>query len=303
MPPLLKSLRPRQWLKNVLVFAGLAFSGHALDPSDVLRALAAFAAFCAASSAVYLVNDVLDRERDRLHPTKRHRPVASGAVAVPTALGAAAVLAATALAVSARLGDALFAVVSYLLLQVAYGVWLKHRVLLDVFTIAAGFTLRVLAGVWAIDAWLSPWLVAVTVEVALFLALCKRRAEVFAVTEKGGDLAQRPILRDYAGPATDMMIGVMAATTLATYALYTLLPADVLALGAAGRAAAQASRAGAPGMIFTLPFVTYGMLRYLWLLYHRHEGESPELVATRDPGMALTALGYAAVAGFVIYGG
>lgn len=302
MPPLLRALRIRQWTKNLVVFAGLAFSGMATDAATIGAAAAAFAAFCAASSAVYLVNDLLDRERDRLHPEKRDRPIASGALSPAVALAAALLLAAGALLTAAWLGRALWALVGYLGLQVAYSLRLKHVVLLDVFSIATGFSLRVLAGVWAVDAWLSPWLVACTVQLALFLALCKRRAEAASLAAGAPASAQRPVLEDYRGPATDMMVGVMAATLLVTYTLYTLLPAGVLAPGPAGAAHAADSRAGAPGMIWTLPFALYGVLRYLFLVYRQDKGQRPELIATMDPGIVLAGLGYVAVVGWVIYG-
>lgn len=300
MPPLLRALRIRQWTKNLVVFAGLAFSGQASDSGTLIRAALAFAAFCAASSAVYLLNDLLDRERDRAHPEKRLRPIASGALSAPVALVTALLLAGAALAVGAGLGRAVYALAAYLALQAAYSLRLKHLVLLDVFCIAAGFSLRVLAGVWAVDAWLSPWLVACTVQLALFLALCKRRAEAASLPEMaaGGGQAQRPVLEDYRGPATDMMVGVMAATLLVTYTLYTLLPASVLA----PEQHAQDSRAGAPGMIWTLPCALYGVLRYLFLVYRQDKGQRPELIATMDPGIVIAGLLYVLIAGVVIYG-
>lgn len=299
MPPLLRALRLRQWTKNFVVFAGLAFSGDAAHPDTLLRACAIFAAFCATASAIYLVNDVLDRERDRLHPEKRHRPVAAGELGAGAALGAAALLALGGAAIGFWLGRALLALVLYLALQIVYSARLKHVVLLDVFCIAAGFSLRVLAGVWAIDAWLSPWLVACTVQLALFLALCKRRAEAatLAAASEAGSASQRPVLEEYRGPATDMMVGVLASALLVTYTMYTLLPAAVLAADHP----ATPSRAGAPGMIWTLPFVFYGVLRYLHLVYRHQRGQRPELIATMDLPIVLAAAGYLAVAGWVIY--
>jgi 4-hydroxybenzoate polyprenyltransferase len=303
MPPLLRALRIRQWTKNLVVFAGLAFSGSAADPDTLLRAAAAFAAFCAAASAVYLLNDLVDRERDRAHPEKRLRPIASGALGTGTALLAAMLLTAVALALGAWLGRVLLALGLYLALQVAYSLKLKHVVLLDVFCIAAGFSLRVIAGVWAIDAWLSPWLIACTVQLALFLALCKRRAEAASLPPAGGASAaragasQRPVLEEYRGQATDMMVGVLAAALLVTYTMYTLMPAAILA----GGVHESDSRAGAPGMIWTLPFALYGVLRYLHLVYRHEQGQRPELIATMDPPIVLAGLGYVLVAGWVIY--
>ncbi|MFK5955371.1 MAG: UbiA prenyltransferase family protein [Planctomycetota bacterium] len=301
MLPLLKSLRPRQWSKNVVIFAGLAFSGTATDQGLVLSAFTAFAAFCLGSSAVYLMNDILDRDRDRLHPVKRNRPIASGAMSVSTGVLLAIILTGLSLFLSSLVGTAIWAIGGYFVLQAFYTPWLKHVVLLDVFSIAAGFSLRVLGGAWAVDAPLSPWLVACTVQLALFLALCKRRAEAANLSPESLDgkslTGQRPILAEYAGQGTDMMVGVMAASTLVTYTLYTLLPASVLNADNPD----LVSRAGEPGMVFTLPFVFYGVLRYLHLVYGKGEGERPERIATMDPPMIITGLGFVAVAGFVIY--
>jgi 4-hydroxybenzoate polyprenyltransferase len=298
MHPVVKSLRLRQWTKNMVLFAGLAFSGQALEQEALLHAGMAFLAFCLGSSSVYLFNDILDRDRDRAHPVKRLRPIASGALKVGAAIAIAIGLAAVAVILSLPLGNALWALLAYWVLQAFYTPWLKHVVLLDVFCIAAGFSLRVLAGVWAIDAPLSPWLVACTVQLALFMALCKRRAEAASLDlSAGDDIAQRPTLGDYASPATDMMIGVAAASTLVTYTLYTLLPAQVVNAGIPG----LDSRAGEPGMVFTLPFVYFGVMRYLLLVYGRGRGERPERIATMDPPTILAALGFAAVAGAVVY--
>jgi 4-hydroxybenzoate polyprenyltransferase len=279
----------------LVVFAGLAFSGQALDYEIASRAAIAFALFCAASSGVYLFNDLLDRERDRLHPVKRQRAIASGALPASTAAITAILLAGGALGVSLLLeiGSAWQAISGYLLLQLAYTLHLKHVFLLDVFSIAAGFLLRVLAGVWAIEAPLSPWLVACTVQLALFLALCKRKAEVTAIGE--GSTAQRPLLEDYAGPGLDVMVSVVAAALLVTYTLYTLLPGALLALEV------PESRAGEPGMIWTIPFVAYGVLRYLYLVYRQERGERPEKLLTGDVPLFLTVAGYGGVVGWVVY--
>lgn len=295
MSPLFLALRPRQWTKNLVVFAGLAFSGQALDTHAVITAALAFALFCAASSGVYLFNDLCDRERDALHPVKRLRPIASGALAPGTAATVAAVLAGGALGLSwlLDLGHAWQAIGAYLLLQLAYTLRLKHVFLLDVFSIAAGFLLRVLAGVWAIEAPLSPWLVACTVQLALFLALCKRKAEVTAVGE--GSTAQRPLLAEYAGAGLDVMVSVVAAALMVTYTLYTLLPGALLALEV------PESRAGEPGMIWTIPFVAYGVLRYLYLVYRQEQGERPEKLLTGDIPLFLSVAGYGAVVAWVVY--
>ncbi|MCP4093031.1 MAG: UbiA prenyltransferase family protein [Planctomycetes bacterium] len=297
MHPVLKCLRIRQWTKNVVLFAGLAYSGNAFDPDMIFASACAFAAFCLGSSAVYVVNDLLDRERDRLHPVKKFRPIASRKISPQQALVLAAVLTVASIGIAFTVGNMLWALLGYFLLQAFYTPLLKHIVLLDVFSIAAGFSLRVLGGVWAVDAILSPWLVACTVQLALFLALCKRRAEVANLEDTGGEAAQRPILAAYASQGTDMMVGMMGAVLLVTYTLYTLLPAEVLAASTPE----LDSRAGAPGMVFTLPFVYYGVLRYLFLVYGHGKGERPERVATMDLPMILAGLGFATVAAAVIY--
>ena len=294
MPAILLALRPRQWTKNLVIFAGLAFSGGASDADTISKAVLAFALFCAASSAVYLFNDLLDRKRDQQHPVKRNRPIASGQVSVSTAAMTSAGLAVAALALGFAFSDAPDAILAYLVLQGAYSLRLKHVVILDVFCIAAGFLLRVLCGVWAIDAPLSPWLVACTVQLALFLALCKRRAEVVAIGD--GSHAQRPLLRAYAGTGTDVMIGVAAAALLATYTLYTLLPGALLQMDVT-----MESRAGEPGMIWTVPMVLYGVMRYLFLVYNQEKGERPERILTNDLPLALSILAYCAVVGWVVY--
>ncbi len=308
MPPLIRSLRPRQWLKNAVVFAGLVFSGQALQDASLVAVGLAFVRFCMISSAVYLFNDVLDRERDRHHPQKKNRPIASGVVSVPLALATSAIFAIVALSAGAfyiepgagmfsgRVPGATAAIGLYLLLQIGYTLKLKHVVLLDVFCIAAGFLLRVLAGAWALGVVISPWLIACTVQIALFLALCKRRAEVAA--SDADKIKQRPILSDYPEEVTTMLIGIMATTTLVTYTLYTLLPWQ--AVGEAGEAIAQGA-GGKSGMVWTIPFVLYGLMRYLFLVFRRDQGQRPELIATLDGPMIATCLGWAGVVGWVLY--
>ena len=222
MLALLASLRPRQWTKNLFVFAGVIFS-HKLFTPDVGRAAAAFAVFCALSGVVYLLNDVADRERDRAHPKKRLRPVASGALSVRAAIGAAAVLAVLSLGASATFGPAFFfTALGYLGLLTLYSAWLKHVVIVDVLTVSAGFVLRAVAGAVAIEVEISGWLLICTVLIALFLALGKRRHEYLALD---ADAARhRPILAEYSAALLDQMIAVVTASTVTAYALYTMSP-------------------------------------------------------------------------------
>ncbi|PCH80869.1 MAG: decaprenyl-phosphate phosphoribosyltransferase [Planctomycetota bacterium] len=294
MPPLLRALRPRQWSKNLVVFIGLAFSGHASDTSLLIKAAIVFACFSMAASAIYLLNDLMDCERDRAHPLKRHRMIASGAVSSTAALTASAVLASAALLVTWTVLPAIMPAISgYIVLQILYSVRLKHVVILDVFCIATGFLLRVLAGVWAIGVPLSPWLVVCSVEIALFLALCKRRAELFAL---GENTSTRPALGKYAGSGLDLMIAVVSSSCVVTYALYTLLPSTLLQLDVV-----MDSRAGQPGMVWTLPFVLYGMLRYLHLVYRQDLGQNPNRLLFTDFPLLVSILGYLVVVTKVVY--
>jgi 4-hydroxybenzoate polyprenyltransferase len=258
---LILSLRPRQWSKNLLVFAGLVFARRLFDPKAVVAASAAFIIFCALSAVVYLVNDVIDRKSDREHPLKRHRPIAAGLVSVPLALGTAAGLAAGALAGALMLGRLfLLVAVSYLALNVLYSVALKHIVILDVLTIAIGFVLRAAAGAIAIDVVLSHWLFVCTILLALFIALAKRRHELVLLAD--GAREHRPILDEYSPYLLDQLIGITAASSLIAYILYTISPEN-------------AERFGTPWLDLTIPFPIYGIFRYLYLVHRRDGGGNP----------------------------
>jgi 4-hydroxybenzoate polyprenyltransferase len=216
-------LRPDQWTKNIIVFAALVFGKQLLDPLAVFYSCMAFAVFCAASSSVYVVNDVMDRELDRLHPEKRNRPIAAGLISVPSASIGAALLGSAALAGAAWVGPGLlFFTGCYLILNLFYSGFLKHVVLLDVIVIALGFVLRAVAGAAAIGVEISAWLVVCTFMVMLFLALGKRRAEVAAYEDAG---AQRPASRSYTVELLDQLMTVVVAATIVSYCLYTLDPA------------------------------------------------------------------------------
>jgi len=281
------SLRPRQWVKNLFVFAGLVFAQKLFTPS-VWPALGAFAMFCALSGAVYLVNDAADREKDRLHPAKKWRPIASGRLPVPTALIAAAVLIIGALAGSLILSRPLAVVaLAYAVLLGAYSVWLKHVVIVDVIVVAVGFVLRAVAGAVAIGVEISGWLLICTVLMALFLALGKRRHEYLTLGEAA--VRHRPILSEYSAGLLDQMIAVVTASTVTAYALYTMSPETV----------AKFETHLLPA---TLPFVLYGIFRYLYLLYRRQLGGNPsELFLNDGPLLVNTLLWILAVA-LIIYG-
>jgi len=258
---LLRSLRPRQWTKNLLVFAGLIFSENVHRPDRAGRAALAFAAFCLLSGSTYLINDVFDAERDRSHPQKRQRPVASGRVPARVALtvGIALLVGTCAASFGLSRGFGLVAVV-YAILLTTYSAGLKHVVIVDALMIAAGFVLRALGGVVAIEAEFSDWLLLCTILLALFLTFGKRRHELIAL--EAGAAEHRPILSEYSPQLLDQMIAVVTASTLMAYALYTVSPETHAKLGT-GR------------LPFTIPFVLYGIFRYLYLLYRRDLGGDP----------------------------
>jgi 4-hydroxybenzoate polyprenyltransferase len=284
---IVESLRPRQWTKNLLVFAGLIFSQNLLDPGLFGRALATFAIFCLLSGGTYLVNDVVDAERDRTHPRKRLRPVASGRVPARLAWAVGALLivgaCAAGFALSARLG---LVAAAYALLLAAYSGGLKHVVILDTLVIASGFVLRALAGVEAIDAEFSHWLLLCTILLALFLTLGKRRHELLAL--EAGGIDHRPILFEYSPQLLDQMIAVVTASTLMAYALYTMAPETQAKLGTTH-------------MPLTIPFVLYGLFRYLYLLYRRDLGGDPSEHLLTDRGLLIAVACWGGVVFAVIY--
>jgi 4-hydroxybenzoate polyprenyltransferase len=284
---LLASLRPRQWVKNLFVFAGVIFSQQLLTPR-VWPAFAAFAIFCGLSGAIYLFNDVADVDKDRLHPSKRRRPVASGALPIGAAIAFGILLLAGCLAAAFRLSPAFGLVaLSYGVLLTAYSVWLKHVVILDVLTVAAGFVLRAVAGAVAVDVEISGWLLICTILIALFLALGKRRHEYRSLS--GDAAAHRPILAEYSEGFLDQMISVVTASTVTTYALYTMSSETV-------------AKFHTRLLPLTLPFVLYGIFRYLYLLYRRDLGGSPSDLLVTDRGLLLDALLWMLATLAIIYG-
>jgi 4-hydroxybenzoate polyprenyltransferase len=286
---LFMALRPRQWTKNLAVFVGLVFSQRLFDLLAFERTALAFAAFCLASSSVYLLNDLLDLEKDREHPVKRTRPLASGRLPISWAIITMGLLILLCAALTillfrlpvaesdfaATFGGAsiLFActIFTYLLLMTLYSVYLKHVVLIDVFIIASGFVLRTLAGTVVIPVITSPWLLMVACLLSLFLALSKRRHEL--VLLEGRASSHRRILQEYSIPMLDQMITIVVTATIMAYSLYTVQ-----------------SSTGNHRLIFTVPLVLYGIFRYLYLIYMRKEGGSPEEVLLRDRHMLATVL-------------
>jgi 4-hydroxybenzoate polyprenyltransferase len=283
----LVSLRPRQWVKNLFVFAGVVFSQN-LFTSLVWPALGAFVIFCGLSGAVYLINDVADMDKDRRHPVKRLRPIASGALP----RGAAAVLGALLMVASLAAAFALarpFGLVAagYAVLLIAYSFWLKSLVIVDVLTVAIGFVLRAVAGAEAVDVEISGWLVICTVLIALFLALGKRRHEYLSLEDDAA--AHRPILAEYSEGFLDQMIAVVTASTAMAYALYTMWPETV-------------SKFHTRLLPLTFPFVLYGIFRYLYLLYHLDLGGSPSDLLLSDRALLLNTLLWVATLLAIIYG-
>jgi 4-hydroxybenzoate polyprenyltransferase len=285
---LLRSLRPSQWTKNLIVFAGLIFGQRLLDPQAVLTSVLAFIVFCALSSVVYLINDVADRAADRQHPLKRNRPIASGEVSVRLALGTALVLGAAALAAAFALRFS-FGVVAtgYLALLAFYSGPLKHVVIIDVLTIAIGFVLRAVAGAVVIDVEIGHWLLIATVLLALFLALSKRRHELVLLAE--GATSHRRILQEYSPYLLDQMISVVTASTLVAYAIATVSPETVQTFGT--------NKLG-----LTLPFPLYGIFRYLYLVHQKEGGGSPSDLLLNDRPLLLCVVLWAGAVALIIYG-
>ena len=265
---LLISLRPAQWSKNLLVFAALVFAVRLFDAPSVVATLATFAIFCVLSGVVYVFNDVADRDTDRQHPLKRSRPIAAGALPVRTALLVGTVMGGASLGAAFLLGWRLGAVATgYLALMALYSGPLKHIVILDVLTIAVGFVLRAAAGAVAIDVAISPWLIACTILLALFISLAKRRHELVLLAD--GATSHRPILGEYTPYLLDQMIAVVGAATLIAYVIYTVSPETEAKFGTAW-------------LGLTIPFPLYGIFRYLYLVHRREGGGSPADLLIRD---------------------
>jgi len=282
----LQLLRPHHWVKNGFVLAGLLF-GHAWDqPGYVAAAIAATLAFCLASSAVYAFNDARDAERDREHPDKNGRPVARGAISAGAALGIAAALAAAALGIAAWTGWQVAAPAgAYLALNAAYSLGLKHVPVLDVFAIAAGFMLRLLAGTWGIGIEPSRWLLACGFLLTLFLGFAKRRAELERLADDAGQ--HRAVLESYTLAFLDKAVFACVVGMVVTYGLYTV-SAETVALH------------GTEQLIWTLPWVLLGSFRYLFRLHFRGGGGDPTQELLRDPLLAASALGWVATVAWLI---
>jgi 4-hydroxybenzoate polyprenyltransferase len=285
--PLVKSLRPTQWAKNLFVLAPAVFSSLLLHPEILVRAALALAAFCCASSAVYLVNDLRDREEDRRHPLKKLRPLAAGTLNVSTAVAAVAVLAGAAAAISYRLGSGFSMILgSYLLLNILYTLRLKHMVILDVMSISLGFVLRVEAGAVASGVEVSRWLLLCTIFLALFLAFSKRRHEITLLA--GAAVGQRRVLDQYSPAFLDQMINVVTASAVVSYALYSVAPETV-------------QKYNTRDLVYTIPMVLYGIFRYLYLMYQQPGERNPTEAILRDPPFLINMVLWGAAVVWIVY--
>jgi len=283
----LVSLRPAQWTKNAVLLVAPVFAHRATDPASVARALLGVAAFCLLASAVYVANDVADREHDRIHPLKRRRPIAAGELSLTLAVAASAGLALAGLALAGVLGKRFFGVgLVYLGLQVAYTLALRRLVIVDVFAVALGFVLRVVAGAMAVAVPISNWLYLCSLLLALFLALAKRRAELILLAAEAP--SHRHILAEYSTPLLDQLITVLSACSVLAYALYTLSPETI-------------QKFGSDRLKFTVPFVLFGLFRYLYLVHRRGAGGQPELVLLRDRPTQVNLAAYVATVLWAIY--
>lgn len=283
---LIKSMRPRQWTKNVFVFVPLFFDRKLTDPESVLRTLAAFLLFCLMSSSVYLMNDLVDMEKDRQHPTKKSRPLPAGQLS-PRVAGAAAILFAAGSLIAGYLLSPMLSLILliYLVIQVAYTLWLKNVVLVDVMVIASGFLLRIGAGVAVIEVErFSPWLYVFSGFLALFLALGKRRHELVLLGDEGAN--HRSILSEYNIDLIDRMLGIVTTGAVVAYSLYTFL--------AEGLPANHV-------MMLSIPFVLYAIFRWLYLIHVRQEGGAPEEIVLRDRPLQLSIVLWAVVVFIALY--
>jgi 4-hydroxybenzoate polyprenyltransferase len=283
----LVSMRPGQWPKNAFLFAALLFSRNIFHPAQALTSVLAFGTFCLASGAVYVFNDLLDMEQDRNHPKKRSRPLASGALDPQTGALAFSILLPASLLAGYLVNETfLLAVAAYLVLQIAYCTFLKKVILLDVFSIASGFFLRVAAGSAAIGVPMSKWLLICTIFISLFLALAKRRHELLALGEGAGE--HRKVLEDYNLLFLDQMVSIATAGTIVSYSLYTLSEETI-------------AKFGTSRLWLTVPIVLYGISRYLYRVYRHGDGGQPEELVWKDTPLLMCAAVYVVSVILILY--
>jgi len=270
------SARPSNWVKNFIIFAALIFAKEYTDSEKIGLAILTFAVFCLGTSAVYLFNDVIDRENDRNHPLKSKRPIASGKLPVPVAMAASSFLTISCLILALYINSATFVMLGlYMVINYFYTTTLKHLVIIDVMTIAAGFIIRAVAGGLAIEVPISPWLLVCTTLLALFLGFGKRRHELSLLSDSAG--SHRKALENYSVPFLDQMISVVTASTVVAYSFYTLSP-DVV------------EHFGTKWLSLTIPFVLYGIFRYLYLIFKMDQGGSPTKLLLTDPPLLICVL-------------
>lgn len=270
---ILQEIRVKQYTKNVLVYAAPLFSGTLLVPDMLKRSTLAFVSFCLVASAVYILNDILDREKDRQHPTKCHRPIASGQLSLVMAIGIFCTLLLAAGVLSWLVRPGLTALLAgYFLMNIAYSVRLKHIVLVDVMIIAAGFVMRAFAGTIAIGVGASSWFVVCVFMLSMFLALAKRRSEMVLLSDHPG--RQRRVLQDYSLELVNQLLTVVTAIAVTSYSLFAI----------------QADDVAEPFMLVTVPLVVYGIFRYLYLIHSKGLGGKPEEVLLKDKGILCTCL-------------
>ncbi|MGD9400892.1 MAG: decaprenyl-phosphate phosphoribosyltransferase [bacterium] len=288
----IRSMRPLQWSKNLVVLAALMFSRNLFNPEMALRSLEAFGVFCLLSASIYIFNDVRDYERDRVHPVKSGRPIASGSIPRSGALIFGVLLGLGGLVLASLLGTGFFrAGLVYYFLMIVYSLGLKNAVVLDVLIISIGFVLRAIAGVEVLKAiqpgvLISPWLLVCTLFLALFLGFNKRRHEVTLLSEEAA--RHRKSLDDYTVEFLDAVIAVVTAATVIAYSIYTIWPATVAKFNTAG-------------LIYTVPFVVYGLFRYMHLVIVKHRGGSPSEILASDVPLVVDIILWLVVAGLVLY--
>lgn len=282
-----RTLRPKQWTKNFFVFVPLVFSGKLFDVNSLIISLRAFISFCLVSGALYTLNDLCDLKEDQLHPVKKNRPLASGQLKKRNAFVIIAVTAATSLALAFSINlSFLLIILIYALMQTLYSSWLKHVVIIDIFMVAAGFFLRVIGGALAIKVEISSWLIICTILLALFLSMTKRRHEFLILVDKARE--HRPSLKEYNPYLLDQMISVVTASTLIAYCLYTISDDTV-------------RKFGSRNLIFTTPFVLYGIFRYLYLVHQKDQGGTPEEMILRDKPLLVNIVLWIIAILFILY--
>jgi 4-hydroxybenzoate polyprenyltransferase len=288
-PSLIISMRPQQWIKNLLLFGPLIFSMNLFDVTMVTRTALAFIVFSLAGSAVYLLNDVVDVEKDKAHPVKRNRPIASGKLPIKIALVFMAVIGAGSLVLAWDLSQTLaYIIIIYMVNNLFYSFKLKHIVLIDVGSLSLGFVLRVFAGAAVIGVEASPWLIMCTILLSSFLGFAKRRHELVLLGENNTN--HRSVLEHYSPHLLDQLILISAASTVMSYALYTVNGKTV-------------AKFGTTNLIYTVPFILYGVFRYLFLIHNRKKGGDPAKVLLNDAPMVLNIVVWLSVCVYMVYKG